>query len=249
LIDVRSKKSYFDGTFAILSVKDVNVFDSSDPDSWRDNEGLPASLIRPLVLQDNQKEEPGHIRVNLEAPSHRNEDQAQFQLHRLVHMVAHHYGITIFADGMLERVGVKLPPDTTYDQYITYKPRKSRRASVDKFLREDDNLRSKRCDVDHRLGKDRRYLHGLLYSQPISHRMNICFRYVREDAGDWCFGLHIGAYNGGVESPTAIDDTYVPSVVGNEVLFNEEQIDETNPFHENFLTVDRHDFLRGIYDS
>ncbi len=244
LIDTKSKTSQDSGNYGIPASVRVNEMDSSHPDSWRDPDGVPAHFIRPISLEEDHSQ-PGTIQVGLDNPhTLRTGNRTMFKLHRLVHMVAHAHGITIFTDGMLEKVGVKLPSGTTFDEYITYKPSRLRRESIELYLREDDKSRSKQCDMDHRLGRDRRYLHGLLYSQPISHRMNTCFSYVRRGAGHWCFGLHLAIYINGVESPTTIDNTYVPTVVGNEVLYNGEQIDETDPFQ--LLDPNRHAFLRDI---
>ena len=55
----------------------------------------------------------------------------------------------------------------------------------------------KRCDVDHCVGRSKRWMNNVLFTNLCSHRWNQCMSAVRITAGDWCFGLGTKAYGNG----------------------------------------------------
>ena len=63
-----------------------------------------------------------------------------------------------------------------------------------------DGQDSETSDVDHRRGRDQEWLDGALTAQGTSHRMNICFKHTRRNAGHWCFCLMVMKYDGGRKS-------------------------------------------------
>ena len=134
-------------------------------------------------------------------------------------IVANGKGISIFADGALDGVDVHIPKGSTYDNKIAYRPLTStnEKKSIVAALRVG-NAHSRQSDGDHRMGRDMRYLNGLLFCALTSHRMNRCFSQARKNAGHWCCGTLIMEYNGGVESAAhfyvipAVDEITFPSV-------------------------------------
>ena len=130
-----------------------------------------------------------------------------FSLHPFVLIVAANHALSIFGDGVLAQLGVNIQEQgPSYDRYIEYRPlsSKSESNSIINALRVG-KAHSEQCDGDHRMGRDMRYLHGLLYCALTSHRMNTCFGHSRKNAGHWCAGAHIMKYNGGVESSPEFD--------------------------------------------
>jgi len=53
------------------------------------------------------------------------------------------------------------------------------------------------CDVDHCVGRSKRWMNNVLFTNLCSHRWNSCMAAVRIAAGDWCFGLGTKAYSNG----------------------------------------------------
>ena len=180
---------------------------------------LDGSILRELAYTPSKSEE-GRLNVNLANPNANDEENNHiFTLHRLVMIVANGKGISIFADGALEGVDVHPPTGSTYDDIIAYHPLTStnEKTSILRALRVG-NVHSKQSDGDHRMGKDMRYLNGLLFCALTSHRMNTCFSYARKNMGHWGCGCLIMEYNGGVESAAhfyvipAVDEITFPSV-------------------------------------
>ena len=60
---------------------------------------------------------------------------------------------------------------------------------------------SKRCDGDHKFGRDSRYLQGMSGVQGVEHRENIIRAKVEEKYGYWLNPLVIGKYRGGNPMP------------------------------------------------
>lgn len=120
------------------------------------------------------------------------------KLHRLVGMMLSHYDATVFSEGVLGSIDINNVGN--YDHRFVYQPLDDvARDSIERALRHG-NVVSNQCDWDHRCGTDLRYLNGALFGAPTSHRMNICFIFVRRNAGHWLFGLIHQRYIGGVES-------------------------------------------------
>ena len=120
-------------------------------------------------------------------------------LHRFVAIVAGNHKLTIFTnkDKLLELLDTD---DVSYDRICDYRSTRDVYVAIKKGLRKEASDSSE-CDVDHRAGRKHRYCDGLLRAAPTSHRMNICFIYIRENEDDWCWGLRKMRYEGGVESP------------------------------------------------
>jgi len=53
------------------------------------------------------------------------------------------------------------------------------------------------CDVDHCVGRSKRWMNNVLFTNLCSHRWNRCMSAVRIRAGDWCFGLGTKVYGSG----------------------------------------------------
>jgi hypothetical protein len=125
-------------------------------------------------------------------------------LHRLVAIVAEEKGLSIFHEGVLGNLGVHLPEGGNYDRYFEYTP--VGEMSTVAIMRQVrvGGMYSNQCDVDHRAGRDRRHLNGLLNCAPTSHRMNTCFSLIRKNANHWCCGLIYMEYKGGNESTEGI---------------------------------------------
>ena len=144
-----------------------------------------------------------------------------FTLHRFVLIVASCYGCSIFEKGALAKLGIKIPEGCALDEFLTYHyPRtsNSKEAARLKNALRVDKAHSKQCDGDHRMGRDRRFYDGILFCLLTSHRMNICFIYMRTEAGHWCCGLVIMPYDGGLvtdynsmEYFPALDDLTFPT--------------------------------------
>ncbi len=161
------------------------------------------------------------------------EESKTYKLHRFVQITASMYGMSIFAEGMLERLHLSLPDKKRYDDFIVYRPLESRNENR-KILNDlrVGKVHSLQCDVDHRLGSTKaRYLHGLLYAAPTSHRMNTCFTQAREKAGHWCFGLLISKYEGGKVS-TSISHEFLKriKIVNDKPTFDKAAIEGIDPF-------------------
>ena len=56
---------------------------------------------------------------------------------------------------------------------------------------------AKWCDVDHCVGRSKRWMNNVMFTNLCSHRWNSCMAAVRIAAGDWCFGLGTKAYGNG----------------------------------------------------
>jgi hypothetical protein len=50
------------------------------------------------------------------------------------------------------------------------------------------------CDVDHCVGRSKRWMNNILFTNLCSHSWNQCMAAVRIRTGDWCFGLGTKAY-------------------------------------------------------
>ena len=189
---------------------------------------LNSNIIRELAYSPS-KRDTGLLQVKLVNPV-KGENDHTFSLHRIVAIIALHYGISIFADGVLAELGINIQAGRSYDRHFEYRPIEQQssdeRRSIINALRVGD-AHSRQCDVDHRCGRDHRHLHGLLYCAPTSHRMNTCFIHARKNAGHWCFGLLEMKYEGGVISSdvfqaSVLDDIAFPSSkeVGRGVAFD-----------------------------
>lgn len=53
------------------------------------------------------------------------------------------------------------------------------------------------CDVDHCVGRSKRWMNNVLFTNLCSHRWNQCMAVIRIRAEDWCFGLGTKAYGNG----------------------------------------------------
>ena len=56
---------------------------------------------------------------------------------------------------------------------------------------------AKWCDVDHCVGRSKRWMNNVLFTNLCSHRWNRCMAAVRIMAVDWCFGLGTKEYGNG----------------------------------------------------
>ena len=215
-----------DPTRYMVDIYTARVFDLKSSNAVEKMDGfivggygvpLYGSILRELAYSPHEEAE-GRLDVNLANPND-EENNYTFSLHRLIMIVANGKGISIFADGALEGVDVHPPTGSTLDNIIAYHPLTStnEKRSIQRALRVG-NVHSKQSDGDHRMGKDMRYLNGLLFCALTSHYMNTCFGYSRKNAGHWCCGLFIMVYNGGVDSAAhfsvipALDDITFPSV-------------------------------------
>jgi len=153
-------------------------------------------------------------------------------LHQFVGRVAMNYDVSIFADGALEELGIILPEGVTYDNIFAYRPidqpSSNEKRSIVRELRVGD-AHSRQCDIDHRLGRDYRHLHSILFAQPTNHRMNICFIHSRVNEGHWCCGLQVMRYRGGVES----SEVELAPVLGNITFPSIEDIAQGSGFNGN----------------
>ena len=166
------------------------------------NQNAKPQIFRELAYTPNTSA-PGRLDVGPDDPT-RERTTHTLTLHRFVALVANEHGINIFGDGVLSNLGIEFAEGNTYCQHFAYRPlsthsNKNEAQAISRALRVG-NAHSRQCDVDHRRGRDKRWLHGILFAHPTSHRMNTCLVYCRENAGHWCFGLHIHPYKGGVES-------------------------------------------------
>jgi hypothetical protein len=125
-------------------------------------------------------------------------------LHRLVAIVAEEKGLSIFHEEVLGNLGVHLPEGGNYDRYFEYIPVGGMSTVAIMSEARVGGMYSNQCDVDHRAGRDRRHLNGLLNCAPTSHRMNACFSHIRIMANHWCCGLIYMEYKGGNESTKGI---------------------------------------------
>mmetsp|Transcript_3991 Transcript_3991/g.11344 ORF Transcript_3991/g.11344 Transcript_3991/m.11344 type:complete len:351 (-) Transcript_3991:173-1225(-) len=173
----------------------------------------PTKNGKPQIMRElaytPQVNEPGTLNVSPDDPT-REQTTHIFKLHRFVSLVANERGINIFGDGVLSNLGVEFAEGNKYDQHFAYRPltNKGEADAIARALRIGD-AHSHQCDIDHRRGRDKRWLHGILFGHPTSHRMNTCLVKCRENAGHWCFGLEIYPYKGGVES-TECKSTALP---------------------------------------
>lgn len=120
------------------------------------------------------------------------------RLHRFVAIVAANHELTIFTNE--QKLQEFIGPDVNYDRLFDY------RSTSDVYLALKNELRdavsdSSECDIDHRAGRKARRHDGLLYASPTSHRMNLCFLWIRRKEKDWCWGLRKMRYINGVQSP------------------------------------------------
>jgi hypothetical protein len=187
-------------------------------------DGNWATIIRrvlPTIRQD------GSWQVHLE--------DNIIRLHRLFHLVATDLGISIFNGVSFAEIGLQLPPNATYDNYIAYRPPNGiSRDSILRALRQE-TAHSRQCDVDHRLGYLFAYCHALGHAQATSHRMNTCFSHSRNNAGHWCFGLLLARYTDGQTTPDVIDRSFVDLIRRNEngqATFDGTPIEGLDPFGE-----------------
>lgn len=128
-----------------------------------------------------------------------------FTLHRFVLIVASCHGFSIFEVGALQKLDINLPEGHALDEYIGYHPpKRSSSAEAIKIMRKlrVESAHSQQCDGEHRMGRCYRFLDSNLFCALISHRMNICFIFMRKNAGHWCCGCEIMPYNGGLDVDT-----------------------------------------------
>jgi hypothetical protein len=209
----------------------ARVFDTS-PGQVRDNGVLlddeEEIYERELQYTFKAKESIYSIDIAIIGPK----ESKPYKLHRFVQIIAIMYGMSIFAEGMLERLHLSLPDKKRYDDFVVYRPLDGHTAeSILRDLRVGV-AHSRQCDVDHRLGSTKaRYLHGLLYAAPISHRMNMCFIYTRKTAGHWCFGLLISKYSGGKKT-TSVSHKFLKriKIVDDKPTFDKATIEGIDPF-------------------
>ncbi len=174
-----------------------------------------------------------HYTINPEGVWQVSLEGTVIKLHRLIHLVATQLEISIFNGVSFADIGLQIPPNATYDNYIAYHPPNGRSIqSIVRALRQGA-AHSRRCDVDHRLGYAYAYCHALGHSQATSHRMNTCFIHSRCKAGHWCFGLLLAAYTDGETTPDEIDHSFVDLIGRNEngvATFDGVPIQDLNPF-------------------
>ena len=170
-------------------------------------DGIPITPIKdakPQIFRElaytSYAKDPGRLDVCPDDPTRKGAYHT-FQLHRFVALIANHHEINIFGDGVLSDLGIEFAEGNKYDHHFAYRPLRSNdeASMIARALRVGD-AHSRQCDVDHRRGRDKRWLHGILFAHPTSHRMNTCLSHCRKNAEHWCFGLQIYPYKGGVES-------------------------------------------------
>ena len=180
-------------------------------------DGIPITPIKdakPQIFRElaytPDAEEPGRLKVQPANPTSEASTHT-FTLHRFVALVANHHEINIFGDGVLSDLGIEFAEGNKYCHHFAYRPlsNENEARTIARALRVG-NAHSRQCDVDHRRGRDKRWLHGILFAHPTSHRMNTCLIHCRVNAGHWCFGLQIHEYKGGVES-TECKHTALPT--------------------------------------
>jgi len=152
----------------------------------------PARIMREVSYTKDRNNNQVHIPTQ-------TGNQYHFKLHRFVAIVAGSLELTIFTnkDKLLELLDTE---EVSYDRIFDYYSTQDVYNNIKDKLREEASD-SSQCDIDHRAGRRGRYRDGLLYAAPTSHRMNLCFIYIRRHEKDWCFGLHKMEYIDGVESP------------------------------------------------
>ena len=171
-------------------------------------------IIRELAYTQQDKHTlQVHVRAVGETKAH------TIMLHRFVSIVAANHGMSVVKDGAIASLGLEIPADSdgisNYDRHFEYHTDTVTLDSIMRALRVGDR-HSTGCDWDHNGGRDHRHLHGLLYGLETSHRLNICYRFVRENAGHWCNGLQIMEYTNGqvshdVTLSTVLDDMKFPT--------------------------------------
>ena len=135
----------------------------------------------------------------------------------------------------------------TFDRIFEYRPLSGEAShlSIERALRVGD-AHSRQCDCDHRAGRDKRYLHSLLYCQPTSHRMNVCYTHVRKNAGDWCFGLLRMEYDGGTVSSTITKSQVLQDLVTARPFPTVEAMSQGNVYEEDLEEYDIQRLLTPI---
>jgi len=144
--------------------------------------------------------------------------QSNFTLHRFIGIAANSLGISIHAEGVLEKLGIALK-GTTYDDIFAYRPlnNSSEAATIARALRVGD-AHSRQCDIDHWYGRQLRSNNSILMCGATSHRHNICLTYARKNAGHWCNGLIIGKYVDGNKCPDVTNPGQVVLAVPEDIL-------------------------------
>jgi ubiquitin len=194
----------------IVGLLHARVFDlKSMRSSQSKSFGIPFgdSIMREIVYTSSQVDVGQKYDMRLFGRGKAN----SVTLHRLVAIVAEEKGLSIFHEGVLGNLGVNLPEGGNYDRYFEYIPVGITKRAI---MREASvgGMYSNQCDVDHRAGRDRRHLNGLLNCAPTSHRMNTCFSHTRKKADHWCCGLTYMEYKGGNESTKGILSSFLDDI-------------------------------------
>ena len=121
-------------------------------------------------------------------------------LHRLVHILARNYGISIYAPGGFEAAGLGNITPADFEARFNYEPLHRNNGADALAIPRAQRVHkrgSRECDVDHCDGRTERQSNGLVRSGPESHRLNTCHAHTRKFVRDWCFGLLEKPYLGG----------------------------------------------------
>ena len=119
-------------------------------------------------------------------------------LHRLIHILARNYGISIFAPGGFAAAGLGDITPTEFDSRFNYQPLDDEKdARAIRRAQRTNGRGSRECDVDHFAGREDRASNALVRTGPESHRLNNCHACTRKLVRDWCFGLLEMPYFGG----------------------------------------------------
>ena len=199
----------------IVGLLHARVFDlKSKYSSYKKSFGIPFgdSIMREIVYASQLVDDIQQHSLRLFGREKAN----SVTLHRLVAIVAEEKGLSIFHEGVLGNLGVHLPEGGNYDRHFEYNPVGITNQAIMREARVGE-IYSNQCDVDHRAGRDRRNLNGMLYCAPTSHHMNTCLSRIRKNADHWCCGLTYMKYKGGNESTKGIlssflDDLNLPSL-------------------------------------
>ena len=191
----------------LVDLINARVFDLS---SSHGHDGLAFAGWIMRELDVNGTAQPGVFELGIKGGDGKD---ATFKLHRFVHHVAHHHGVSIFAEGALQAAGFDLG-GRVYEHILGYRPINERSdVAIVRQIRASKRS-SNQSDVDHGVGRDFQWTNGILHCWACSHRINTCAIHVRVLENDWCYLLQKRKYRGGVEVTDIYDDDEIDNTNG-----------------------------------
>jgi len=182
----------------LVDLINARVFDLS---SSHGHDGLAFAGWIMRELDVNETAQPGVFELGIKGGDGKD---ATFKLHRFVHHVAHHHGVSIFAEGALQAAGFDLG-GRVYEHILGYRPINERSdVAIVRQIRASKRS-SNQSDVDHGVGRDFQWTNGILHC---------CAIHVRVLENDWCYLLQKRKYRGGVEVTDIYDDDEIDNTNG-----------------------------------